>query len=351
METRKPFLDWVRAGSAAIICVGTTRAHLIQDFQDVKGVPEFSVWSNYFFLGFETQALWLLICLSGFLVGGNELRKALNGKFSWKHYFLARATRVTVPVVPLLALYLVASTFLGMGSELFTLLPAIVSLLWCYLLFGLGAQALQVRKNFKSFGVSFSLFIIALGCSLTFGAPLFWVAALWSVGLVARVITDHFPVKTKAARVRLAASSALLLGVSLFFSRMNELADWSSKGGRFAVVAMAMGLFLYACSQVRIRNRAGVRRFLTTFSQFSFSLIIVQALFGQFLVEFLSGGQKLPMSPQNVLMLWGAVGTLVSVSYVLYHAFEVRTQAIRTTLSSRWLPSKRARPVPRKMAA
>lgn len=87
------FLNLTRWLSAFLVVCEHLRSLLFQDFSKLSDKDVFD-YGFYFVTGFGHEAVVLFFVLSGFLVGGNVLKKWENGSFEWKGYLIDRATRL-----------------------------------------------------------------------------------------------------------------------------------------------------------------------------------------------------------------------------------------------------------------
>lgn len=110
---RYPWFDLVRGLSALLVCAGHLRAVMLADYPDVLG-PTWWQQAIYALTSLGHQAVMVFFVLSGFFVGGAVLRPG----FSWRHYAIARLSRLWVVLLPcLLATWAIDHAILGMAPE------------------------------------------------------------------------------------------------------------------------------------------------------------------------------------------------------------------------------------------
>lgn len=96
-------LDMLRGLAALAVVVGHVRGFLLIDHGDLVAP---ALWHKpfYFLGGLGHQAVIAFFALSGYLVGGQALKRILAGPWSWPEYLIARLSRLWTVVIPALAL-------------------------------------------------------------------------------------------------------------------------------------------------------------------------------------------------------------------------------------------------------
>jgi len=112
-------LDALRGFAAFSVLLSHWRDALFVDYSQLgHGGPLMS--AAYLFTGMGHQWVIVFFVMSGYFVGGSVLRSVERGSWSWRHYLLARLTRLYVVLLPAL-LFGGALDWMGMhlaGTEL-----------------------------------------------------------------------------------------------------------------------------------------------------------------------------------------------------------------------------------------
>ncbi len=106
-RARLYWVDWLRFGAALAVVLDHTRAFYFLGFDRYSGFEHpaaRAVFISLFSLG--RQAVAVFFVLSGWLVGGNAIRKVRAGTFDAAAYTADRFSRVYVPLIPALLLTL-----------------------------------------------------------------------------------------------------------------------------------------------------------------------------------------------------------------------------------------------------
>lgn len=96
-------IDALRAVAAVLVMAGHLRALLFVDFIEVEA-KSLAAKLFYFATSLGHQSVVLFFALSGFLVGGSALATLREGRWSGRHYAIARISRIHTVLVPALAL-------------------------------------------------------------------------------------------------------------------------------------------------------------------------------------------------------------------------------------------------------
>ena len=108
------WLDWLRFGAAFLVMVVHLRDGHFADYGDLD--PKYHSLLVAALFAVSRLGLESVICffvLSGFLVGGKSVRRALDGSFGTVPYAIDRLTRIYVPLIPALVLTMVIVIFRG----------------------------------------------------------------------------------------------------------------------------------------------------------------------------------------------------------------------------------------------
>lgn len=104
------FLNYARFTAAFLVVLGHVRSFLYPPFAEY---PFHTTLSRtfYFVTGFGHEAVMVFFVISGFLVGGRVLYGYQHGSFRWRRYFLDRASRLYIVLVPALIFGLIVDSF------------------------------------------------------------------------------------------------------------------------------------------------------------------------------------------------------------------------------------------------
>lgn len=100
---RDEVLDLVRGLSALAVLAGHLRSFVLKDLAELAN-PGVLVKVFYALTSLGHQAVIVFFVLSGYLVGGGVCKALRDDRFSWKHYAMARLTRLWVVLIPALVL-------------------------------------------------------------------------------------------------------------------------------------------------------------------------------------------------------------------------------------------------------
>jgi peptidoglycan/LPS O-acetylase OafA/YrhL len=108
------WLDWLRFLAALMVVIGHTRFEHFTYYQYLY-IQNKGLWSEALFLipRFANEAVTVFFVLSGYLVGGKTLERAMNGKFDGFSYAIDRATRIWLPLIPCVIFTLAVTAIRG----------------------------------------------------------------------------------------------------------------------------------------------------------------------------------------------------------------------------------------------
>lgn len=99
------WLDWVRFLAALEVLVSHARGGYFVEYGSLP--PDEKGWAVAVFFGLSRlghESVIVFFVLSGYLVGGRSLQRVAGGRFDIASYWLDRATRIYVPLLPILIL-------------------------------------------------------------------------------------------------------------------------------------------------------------------------------------------------------------------------------------------------------
>lgn len=332
------FLDYCRWMAALMVCLAHLRNLLFPDIDQVAH-PSLLVKTFYFFTLFGTQAVVIFFVISGFLVGGRVVRDVAEGSFSSRKYFVDRAARLYVVLVPALILSeafqhanLTASC-VGKDSVArlagnFVFLQNLIVDPLCnnHPLWSLSNEAIYyvaivpVALAFRSASVWFVVapLLFLMGClessePLSLGIGLL----LWMLGVAPWFVRLNVPVIIPLG----------LLAASLVLSRLHLL-------DAYHVGDFAIG-FCFAAS-LAARWPSGklptaLARVGLVGASFSYSLYLVHMPIAQ-AISVYQGGMLDPSLTFSYGRFAGALTLIIAVAAAFGFLFEQRTQALRRTV-------------------
>ena len=102
-----PWLDLIRFTAAFLVVIRHVRCEMLQTYSMLQPESQ-NVFTQmmYYVTGMGKTGVLIFFILSGFLVGGKNLSRALAGNISIKNYIIDRAVRIGVPLLGSLILVL-----------------------------------------------------------------------------------------------------------------------------------------------------------------------------------------------------------------------------------------------------
>lgn len=238
-----PALDALRGLAAFLVVLGHTRSLVLGS----QGLPPAGEgWQTIALLptGFAQEAVAIFFVLSGYLVGGQVLRKVRLSRFTWRDYIARRVSRLYVVLVPGVVFTLVLDTVLrqfparlhpSFGVEATEPLGRIV----CNLVFLQESRCRPIGSNDSLWSLSYEFWFyilfagvvtaagaalagrpwrallalaLAVGSLLAFGPGLLWLIPAWLFGVALAEWQRSRAVESFASRRQIVL--AVLLAVS-----------------------------------------------------------------------------------------------------------------------------------------
>jgi peptidoglycan/LPS O-acetylase OafA/YrhL len=287
------WFDWLRFLAALEVVVTHGRTIMFVEYSQLDQASHNLLtlaWVGVTRQGYE--AVMLFFVLSGYLVGGPAFSRALAGTFQPREYALDRFVRIMVPLVPAVALALLAEHWLGRSVSMIEGLGCVLSLqgvltgipytnpalwslsyeVWFYIL--AGAVASLIARLHGSRAISLVLVVCA---ALVFMRLDVIYLLIWLAGSAAYLLRP-----AKATRLGIVGAVLLMLiGVAIHqMSLPNSMAPGALEGHRLGqvtgkvVMATGMAILLAQLSCVQT-NAAGLfSRVGASLAGFSYSLYL-----------------------------------------------------------------------------
>lgn len=370
-------IDALRAVAAILVMAGHLRALLFVDFGDVRS-KSLGAKCFYFATGLGHQSVVLFFALSGFLVGGSALATLQLGRWSGRHYAIARVSRIHTVLVPALAITAIVDTWCRAivvptcappltlhGASLVLppvelregLLVAAGNLLGLHGVatstFGTNSPLWSLSNEllyYAAFGLLLAvaakdrracaaLFVLALGVFAWLPAGYFSGFLIWLAGASVPWLASQLRATPATARVPLATlmgAAALFLGAVVATKVGSVASRLGASGLDYAVGAGAVAL-LAAIEALPSRPRANStpQRLWASLAAMSFSLYAIHFPFAVLAQDRALGceGPRLEPHAESFARygLWFA--SLMGVGWLFARAFEDRTPRVRALLT------------------
>lgn len=387
-NSAESFIAFCRWFSAFVVLAAHARALSFVGFDQLHaGLSKKLLTPFYMVSALYAEAVIVFFVLSGFLVGGRALERAMAGRFSTRDYTIDRATRIYCVLIPALLLTLLLDTigsnwfhqpglYDGTSHLVSTRFPSFdgsrgFDTLACNLLAMQPHRCPVFGSNVPLWSLSYEIwFYVCAGAICTFVSHRSIVAAVLSVlAIVAMVLALGWSapvygcfwlagamvylISRKPPRVSrlfvIAANLSAIVGIPLFNRYLGgfELAGWKYTGSMFATAALFAGL-LYLHANAKLPSSERLRSINLAFSDFSYSLYIIHFPIVMLTLSVLivgSGGLVgarsgfLPTSPWVAGAYLFALLVAVLSSWVFSKIFEKGSWKVR-----RWLKAMLADP-------
>ena len=361
-------LDQMRWIAALAVCAAHLRSITLANYAG-------GGWAGgaFFFVhGFGHQAVMFFFVISGFLVGGDVLRRCQAGAFSWRRHLARRGARlylVLVPALlltlacdlsglawfnqeglyshgrPLLMVYFNISERLGadvlLGNLFFlqtiltptlgsnTPLWSLANEAWYYLLAPLLILAC-LRSTPPVRRVACALGLLAAGCFVGAGISSYFIVWLFGAGvhLLRRPLLRHsWPAWLLAGGTCIAQRFHLVPAGALF--------NWAADTLIGVGVALLINHWMH-----RSRPAGRLAKTHQVLAGFSFSLYVCHWPIGLLLVaasqRFFGFGIQLPFTLPNLCFYLGVLSVVVLFCFLFSRLTEKHTASLQARLSS-WL--------------
>jgi peptidoglycan/LPS O-acetylase OafA/YrhL len=353
-----PWLDWLRFGAALAVLLAHVRVRVFVEYGALDAGSQ-GLFSQLLFaatrLGHE--AVLVFFVLSGFLVGGRASDRARRCEFRWRDYAIDRATRITVPLVPAVALTAAVMTIAGTPPSVVEVLGNLAQLqglavppleangplwslpyeVWFYI--GCGALLVTLGGGGRRAGMAAAIFGLS-ALVLVLLEPVYLIC--WCMGAVAYHLKRSRPAAHEIAVALCLTAVGVLASQFTDDSRTFDFAVGGEVAQRGAALLISLGVALLirnlAAAAVAIRGLDGVGAKLADLSYtlylFHYPILFLVAHLGLTPSATIDAAA----SATFVLLTLGAG----AFSYVAYLMFERNTAVLRRVVKAR-LAQKRAR--------
>jgi peptidoglycan/LPS O-acetylase OafA/YrhL len=338
-------LDILRACAAILVMLKHARTHLFVAFGALPPEQHTIVASAfYLFTRLAREAVLVFFVLSGFLVGGQVIRRMRDGRFNVREYAIDRMARILLPLAPaaLFAaivgtvwhgapfdLVQVAGNILGLNGVLVDTLPfngplwSLAYEIWFYVIAGVVAT-ICART-----GGRFSLFI-SFAAVLVFCRLDAYLILIWLLGALISII------EVPKWRGALAALGLIVLLIGSIILQMSPssvtltgegLASTAVAAGVFAVgFSMTLPWLISASLNHALARWTGVARVFSFLAGMSYTLYLFHYPLLNIVNLYVLPG---PLSPYSICVYLGAVALCFGGAVVMYWLFERNTEAVR----------------------
>jgi len=353
-----PFLDWLRFIAALLVMLNHLRVEQFAAYGEVQAGSQ--VLKTLFFcvtrIGLESVVLFFV--LSGFLVGGMSVERAMRGQFAPGKYFVDRFSRIYTPLAPALAADVGICLVLGIPFSWREAVLNLVSLqgvacppfsgntalwslsyeVWFYVLAGallvlFGRQGRTARIT--PLLAVFLAFLVFLKLDTAY---LF----AWTTGMACYFLGRA----VRPRRFWLGAVSLSLLGLVLMQvtsrSEQIDLRAFDFVNRSFAVVIFALGLGLLVSAFAHLETTSALGRRMAAWgafaAKFSYSLYLIHI---PVIILLLHAGllrRHAVLNATTLAVYLGNAALLLASAYLFYLGFEKHTSHVRDFLYRRLLP-------------
>ena len=225
---RLPWLDWLRFLAAFAVLLMHVRGVAFVEYGALPVEQRNPLLASVFLLArFGREAVLLFFVLSGFLVGGRLFDRAVTGEFRALDYSLDRASRIFIPLLPALALTIVAAWLMHQPVGWLDGVANVIGLQ--------EVLAPALRQNDPLWSLSFEIWFYVLGGCLA------WLVQAQRLAL--------FPALLFIASLGVFTE----LGGSFLFCWLVGAVAWRIRPRQFLWAAMGCGLVLVAAGSLMIQ--------------------------------------------------------------------------------------------------
>lgn len=366
MPSQKPanagryyWIDWLRFGAAFVVLLSHARAMHFVEFAALDQADRNWITALAYALSrLGLEAVVLFFVLSGYLVGGRSLQRWREGVFRPGPYFLDRATRIYVPLVPTLCLTAVGMLACGQTPSVTEFAVNLLGLqgvagdigvfggnaplwslayeIWFYLLW---ACVLQLCSNTVTRTKLVAATVVLAGFFVFTRLDVTYLFC-WLLGVVAHQLG---PIPSRGTCVAVAVPVVVAGVVMMQLNSASSSVDVSA--WRAAIPSMAWSTLILAAGFGLLVHcvgawepAAGWARSLdhwgTPLADFSYTLYLTHFVALGFWTHFYPVRAK-ALDAASLLTFGVKVAALLGVAWILYLCFERQTASVRGWLRDR----------------
>lgn len=342
-----PWLDCLRFVAACLVVLCHTRCQYWVEYAALPAGQQ-NILTQIFFLftRLGNEAVIVFFVMSGFLVGGRSLEKALNGKFELRSYCLDRSVRIMLPLFGALLFAAGCDALLGRHVPFLRYVGNLFSLqnILCRKIsvpywtmpyevltyFIIGVLCVLLSRGTASTLRTLALIVLSIVC-LACTRLQFVYFLIILIGVTAYFV--RLPrSKTMLTLLLLAVPACLLLLQFTLVTKSRQRLPLS-----YDCVLIVFGVLLAALvSQLlNFSPVSSLSKRLNAWgkagSAFSYTLYLVHYPIVELNTKFMLNGQRSPSLSVRTVGLWLAeVVVCFLISYGVYWLFESRTRAVRS---------------------
>lgn len=344
-----PLLDLARFSAAALVMLNHLRVNEFLPYSEVHASS--ILFKQLFFsvtrIGFESVMLFFV--LSGFLVGGTSIDRAMRGAFEPSRYFIDRFTRIYVPFAPILLLTIGVCIWCGLSfswseagmnliqlqeafSPSFSGNTALWSLsyeVWFYIFCGAVLMLSQSRGGWRAL-IGLGLMVAS---TIVFSRLAIVFLIIWLIGAGAFFLRPRRKWLAWIAGLTVSVAGLVLMQLTSVSEQVSlKSFQWVNRPLVIVIFSCGLGLLLALSARMdgpRLRRLSGTFECLAAFSYtlyLTHNPIMIVLMHYNLLVKFdRLSFFTIGMFVANALLI-------LIISYGVYALFERQTPRVRQAL-------------------